>query len=355
MQKSFTKEHTNIAKGFAIILMLMYHLFEDRNEVVTMGVNHAPLSPEVFATISKFGNVCVSIFVFLTAYGIAVSILGQKDITIKETYVQAAKRFGKLMFHFLLLYVSVILVMFPHFDLKGLYGEGWQGGVNMLTDALGLQFFYSEVTLNETWWYMEVAYIMIFLIPAMVWLMKKIGYAIIPVMYFLPYIVNLNFDIERYLFVATIGVCAAYGNWLTKGMEWKIPSVIKWLIALAGLTLSVLLRQNYLIQEEYLPLADAVIALLIVWGTSVTIGMIPGIRKVFAFLGRHSMNMYLVHTFFYMAIWREETYRFKYAILILLFLIVATLGYSVVLEGIKKLGAFLYKTLKSKKSNKAKG
>lgn len=353
MQKAFTKEHTNIVKGFAIILMLMYHLFENRNVVEEMGVNYAPLGAETFSMISRFGNVCVSIFVFLTAYGIAAGLMAQKDISLKDAYGRAFKRFGKLMFNFFLLYVSVIVVMFPYFDLKGLYGGGWQGGVNMLTDALGLQFFYSELSLNPTWWYMEIAYILIFLIPALTWLVRRIGYAILPVMYFLPFVFTMNFDVERYLFVATVGVCAAYGNWIDKGMEWKAPAIVKWLIALVGLVAAVLLRQNYLIQEEYLAFVDAFISLFIVWGTSVTIGMIPGVRKAFAFLGRHSMNIYLVHTFFYLSVWRAQTYQFKYAILILLFLLAATLLYSVVLESIKKLGGWIYRSVKSKSVKKS--
>lgn len=348
MEKTFSKEHTNIAKGFAIILMLMYHLFENEKSVIEMGVNYAPLNPELFYMISKFGNVCVSIFVFLTAYGIATSILKQKDITIKEAYRQAFKRFGKLMINFLILYVSVILVMFPHFDLKGLYGGGWQGGIKMLTDALGLQMFYGGVTLNETWWYMEIAYILIFLVPALTWLVKKIGYYIVPVMYFLPFVIAMNFDIERYLLVATVGICAAYGNWIGKGMEWKTPGIVKWLIALAGLVVCVIVRQNYLIQENYLALVDAGIALFFVWGTSVTIGSVPGVHKAFAFLGKHSMNIYLVHTFFYLAIWRAETYQFKYAIVILLFLLAVTLVYSVVLEGVKSLVKWLIGKLRKK-------
>lgn len=346
MQKTFTKEHTNIAKGFAIILMLIYHLFENRESVVELGVNFAPLNEELFFMISKFGNVCVSIFVFLTAYGIAVSILNQKDITMKEAFAQACKRFFKLMFHFVLLYISVILVMFPFFDLKGLYGGGWQGAICMLTDALGLQMFYGGITLNSTWWYMEIAYIMIFLVPVLTWIVKKIGYATLPLMYFLPFVFAINFDVERYLLVATVGVCAAYGNWITKGMEWKIPSAVKWLISLVGLGVCVVLRQNYLIQEEYLAVADALISLFVVWAVAVTIGMIPGVRKVFAFIGRHSMNIFLVHTFFYLSVFRAEIYYFKYAALILLILLIVTLLYSVVLEGVKKMGRLMINKIK---------
>lgn len=349
MQKNFTKEHTNIAKGFAIILLLIYHLFENEKHVADMGVNYVPLSPELLQMISKFGNVCVSIFVFLTAYGIAYSIFSQKDITLKTAYEQAVKRFGKLMLNFFLLYVSVIVVMFPYFDLRGLYGGGWQGAVRMLTDALGLQMFYGDVTLNQTWWYMEIAYILIFLIPAMTWIVKKISYAIVPVMYFLPFIFAMNFDVERYLLVATVGVCAAYGNWIGKVMEWKAPIVVKWLISVVGLVVCVVFRQNYLIQEEYLALVDAVISLFVVCATTITIGSVPGIRKAFAFIGRHSMNIYLVHTFFYLSIWQKEIYQFKYAVLILLVLLAVTLVYSILLEGVKKSGRWIWNKIRKKK------
>ncbi len=353
MQKTFTREHTNIVKGFAIILMLVYHLFENEESVVQLGVNFEPLPADVFYMISKFGNVCVSIFVFLTAYGIAVSLLRQKEITLKAAYTQAVKRFGKLMLHFFLLYVSVILVMFPFFDLKSLYGSGWQGAICMLTDALGLQMFYGGITLNNTWWYMEIAYIMIFLVPALVWLVKKLGYAILPVVYFVPFIFSMNYDVERYLMVAAVGVCAAYGDWLTKGMEWKVPGIVKWLISLVGFAFCVVLRQNYLIQEEYLAPVDALISLFVVWAVAVTLGTIPGVRKVFAFIGRHSMNIFLVHTFFYLSVFRAEIYYVKYAALILLVLLVVTLLYSMALEGVKKLGVWLYKKIRRKPEREA--
>lgn len=348
MQKTFTKEHTNIAKGFAIILLLMYHLFHNEYDTIVMGVNYAPLSPQIFYMMCGFGNVCVSIFVFLTAYGISKGIFQQEKLDIKGAYGQAFKRFIKLMFNFLLLYISVNIFMFPYFNVKLLYGGGCQGLLQMVTDALGLHMFFGGTTMNISWWYMEVAYILIFLVPALAFLTKKIGYYIIPIMLFLPYVISLNFDIEKYLMVATIGVCAAYGNWIDKIIEWKLHISLKWLIGIAGLVLCVIVRQNQLVQDYYLELADAAISLFVVCMTTIVIGSIPGIRKAFAFIGRHSMNIYLVHTFFYLSIWKYETYRFKYAILILLFLLAATLVYSIVLEGLKKLGGWLYRKIKEK-------
>ena len=66
MQKEFTKAHSNMAKGLAILLLLAYHLFGEKETLVSMGVNHAPFSQEGFLRFSglfRLGANC-----FLGAY-----------------------------------------------------------------------------------------------------------------------------------------------------------------------------------------------------------------------------------------------------------------------------------------------
>lgn len=344
--KTFTKEHTNVAKGFAIILLLMYHLFFNVYEVEAMGVIYTPLSQKTFLTIAGFGNICVSVFVFLTAYGIAKGIFSQKDLSMIDAYKQALKRFFKLMLNFFILYVSVIIIMYPHLDLRAQYGWGGQGFIRLMTDAIGLHGIFGVAPLNVSWWYMEVAYLLIFLVPLFAFVAQKAGYYIILIACIAPLVINMNFNIERFLLVAVVGVCAAKGEWIDKVMQWKLHAVFKWLLGIAGLVLCVFVRQKEIVQESFISIADTFIALFIVCMTTVTIATVPGVKKVFSFLGRHSMNMYLVHTFFYMNIWRKEIYQFKYAIITLLFLLAVSLGYSVFLEGIKKLGKWIYKKIK---------
>ena len=115
MQKDFTKAHSNMAKGLAILLLLAYHLFGEEETLVSMEVNHAPFSQEGFLRFSEFGNVCVSVFVFLTAFGIATGLLAQKGALSgpafwEKAYRQAAKRFLRLMLNFAILYASVNLL-----------------------------------------------------------------------------------------------------------------------------------------------------------------------------------------------------------------------------------------------------
>lgn len=345
-QKIFTKEYTNIVKGFAIIMLLLYHLFGNVYELGAMGVICEPLSYEVFSVICGFGNICVSIFVFLTAYGISKSIDIRSDIDGKLLCGQAFKRAGRLMVQFFLLYLSVVLVMHPHLNFKAYYGEGGGGFVQMLVDSLGLSHFFSTKMMNITWWYMEIAYLLIFLVPFLCVLYKKTGIYLILVMYVFPFLIPINGDVLRYLLVAVAGVCAAYGGWIEKAMNGKLPLVLKWLIGILGLALCVYVREKRIIQDGFLNLADPVIVVFITCTISVTIGSVPVVRTIFAFLGRHSMNIFLVHTFFYLLIWRAEIYQFKYAIVTFLLLLSVSLLYSVCLEAVKKLGKWVYKKAK---------
>ena len=107
MKKQFSKENTNVVKGFAIILLLIYHLFENENLVTSLEVNYAPFGLADFLTFTGFGNICVAVFVFLTGYGISKGLYAREGITVKEAYGQATKRFFKLMGNFAVLFASV--------------------------------------------------------------------------------------------------------------------------------------------------------------------------------------------------------------------------------------------------------
>lgn len=58
--------------------------------------------------------------------------------------------------------------------------------------------------------------------------------------------------------------------------------------------------------------------------------------SVLAYLGKHSMNIYLVHTFIFKYFFHDFIYGFHNSILMFAVLIVISLGISVVLEQIKR-------------------
>jgi len=334
MRKVFDKNASQVVKGLAILMLLMYHLFEHEELIQSMEVNYSPFPLQGFLTVTGFGNICVSVFVFLTAYGITESILyGSKSgASLKEAYRQASIRFGKLILNFFALFLSVNLLWGSIFDYEGLYGEGKQGFLYMLSDAAGFSQFWDTPTMNMTWWYMKVAYILIFLVPAMAFIVRKIGYPILWIAFLIPFAVDMDEDVRRYFFVTAFGVCASYGKWPDKMLNLRINPVLKWVLGLAALVVSILVRQNYVVYQTYAAYVEAPIVLVIIFLACQLLGSIPFVDKSLGFIGRHSMNIYLVHTFFYMSLWRDFIYSFRHAGLIFLTLFITTLLYSIVLE-----------------------
>lgn len=333
--QNFTKEHSMMAKGIAVMLLLFYHLFHEQHVLEDMAVNYAPLSENTFLLLAGFGNICVAIFVFLTAYGISTGILKETSWDMKKIYSAGGKRFGKLMLNFLWVYVTMNLLCFPYFNYPSLYGEGKQGVLMMLFDALGFSSVFDTPILNGTWWYMKVAYLLILLVPLMTLAVKKLGSAALLLGALMPYAVQMDADLERYFFTAVLGVVAAYGKWPEKIMNLKIHPVFTWILAAAGSVLCVLIRQNAAVKEYFWNYADAFIAFFIICAVVMTVGKVPVIKTLLRFLGKHSMNIFLCHTFFYMIVWRNYIYYFKYAAVTFVILLGVSLLYSVLLELVK--------------------
>lgn len=342
--RKFEKRDTLVVKGVAILLMLFYHLFESQELLVTLNVDHAPFSQELFLMLSGFGNICVAVFVFLSAYGITKGLMAEEAegaYDFARSLKQAGKRCLKLIRSFAILYLSVNVLWFSYFDYVKLYGEGWQGGMFAMIDMLGLAQIFSSPTLNMTWWYMETAIVIIFLIPLIYLPVKKAGkYLIVPAL-LLPSMLQMSENMERYYFVMLFGAVAACEGWLEKLFAWRLKKYWKVLAGLVLLVLAVMFRQNFMVHTYFLWIVDAPIALFLCWSVAEFLAGIPGLSHVLAFLGKYSMNMFLVHTFFYMSLFRGFIYSFRYAGLIFLVLILVSLAYSVVLELIKSGGKFL--------------
>ena len=347
--RTFPKQSSDMAKGIAILFMLFYHLFSVPTDNAIMQVNYSPLSEDVFLTIAKFGNICVPVFIFLTSYGISRKIFAKDDMTLKEAYNGTWKRAGMLLLRFLFMFAFVNLIWFRCFNYALCYGEGKQGVLAFITDALGLSHFFGTPSLNMTWWYMSVAYTLVFIVPVLAYLCKKTGSPFLGIAFLIPFLLPVEFDIARYFFVIGFGIFAAYENFFERIINSKFPFVLRWIIEIAFIILCIPARQNEFVQEHLVYLFDAVIAFGIVLFAADFIAAVPGLRNVFAFLGKHSMNIFFVHTFFYLILYRDFVFRFRYAGVTFVILLALSLALSLVLYGLWNLLAFLLGKLKQKK------
>lgn len=82
MNAYFTKEDTRVIKGIAVMLMLMliHHLYFFPDRMIGNGLScQLGVWEQNFVQyISAFGKICVSIFFFLSGYGIYKSAIKRK-------------------------------------------------------------------------------------------------------------------------------------------------------------------------------------------------------------------------------------------------------------------------------------
>ncbi len=343
---NFSVKDTNIVKGIAICWMLFHHCFLSADRYAGFTLSFAPFTEGQIQTIAKFGKICVAIFIFLSAYGMMKSFSEKYSRDSKGTERFMLRRYLKMMSGFWPVYVVAVIgcaIFAPaSHGVIVTYGTGAKGVINALVDLSGLSYLFSGPSLIHTWWYLSLAIVLILLFPLFVTGYRKMGWLFAVLMTFLPYFVgsgDLSENLWRWLAVAVWGiVCADLRVFeRIKGifLSWGKGPYMLCAVGLCILWVPMLyLRKNFV--GEMATVVDSVIVVFIVLFGYVVLAAIPGINSIFAFLGKHSMNIFLIHTFIRTTWFKSWTYSFGNVFLIWLMLLLESLAFSVLLEWVKR-------------------
>ena len=173
--------------------------------------------------------------------------------------------------------------------------------------------------------------------------------------FFLLRYMNVYFTLTCYTMVALIGILLAQNDFFERYIHKYKNSNISRKITSSMINFGVLgicffLRGNI---EECWDILEALIVVLMCMIVCTLINRIPILSKIMEFIGKHSMNMFLIHTFIYYFWFREFVYSFRWPVLIVLVLLIITLFISVILELLKK--ALSYNKLVDMVCNKVWG
>ncbi|MDO5135740.1 MAG: acyltransferase family protein [Eubacteriales bacterium] len=334
-QRAFSKEVTLAMKGIAVILMVFHHLFYCSPELMQrFQVSAAPLPQDKLVALSALSKLCVAMFVFLSAYGMTLSCPRDGG---REVSVAAFRRYRRLAFGFGIVYLLGLLTSFLREGGISLYftqGLG-KGLLFILLDGMGLASFFSTPTLNETWWYMSVAILLIFVLPLFVRLYDSFGACVLAAAAMYSYF-GLPFTaFTMYLFVIFLGIWAARSDLflLLRQRLGKASSL--WFLAGNGGVLLLLCLMRLKWGYEYW--LDGVIALLLSLELFVLIELRGIPLRGLAFLGKHSMNIFLTHTLIFEYYFTDFIYSFRNWFLITLALLGSSLLLSIGIEALKKI------------------
>ncbi len=334
---SFGKKDSLTIKGVAIIFMLLYHLFAEPSFYAGFQLDFM-LPENLIVYLASFGNICVSIFLLISAYGITISLrnVNSSSALVKRTMV----RFGILVLQFLVMYLSIWLIWFSKLKYSLAYGTGVKGIIFGVIDALGFAEIFHTPTLCMTWWYMGVAIICIFMVPFLLLLYRKTGIVVIGLFAILPVVFSVDFAYYRYFFVMVLGVCAAEGNWINQYRNWNIGRINRVLVSVFLMVIAFYVYLDETIKSTVSYLSTGVVALVWVIGLYVLVAGVPILSTVLQFFGMHSMNIFFFHTFIFLILYRDQIYGLRHPILIFIVLLGISTLYSVMIEFVKRKLAF---------------
>lgn len=352
----FTKEHTMQMKGIAIIILLFHHCFLNAQRWATVPyeklattkgwgyypISFAPFSSHTIQYLASFSKICVAMFVFMSGYGMWVSYESQKKKTTMSNYIK--KRMVTLMTGFLIIFVVTEILAIPTGRFIEVYGHDFRSVVYMIIDALGLAKLLGTPLFCLTWWYMSLAIVLIMIFPFVHSIMEKYQWVVVVASIIVPRACGFgqSTDLFRYLLAYTLGMYFAQHDLLArikeKFMEQNVVGkLLSLIVSLIGLAVIIKCRQNAWIGWKYLDFWDGFAAMYMIVISYIYILNGKWIVKGLGFLGKHSMNIFLIHSFYRDVFFHKFTYSFYYAWLDYIVLMAISLVTSIVLEWFKKL------------------
>lgn len=328
---------TNAIKGIAIIAMLVHHLFYEYPEY-----------GESTYQLALIGKVCVAMFLFLSGYGLSVqySKILNYDSVLTRINGGGVKFLYKRYTKFYLNYWSIFLISVPigvlvfGRELTIPYGENACIPYRLALDFMGVQ---GMMSYNITWWFNRLILSLYLLFPLLYWVMSRKWYvslAVLAILFLKPRLIIYPFhwlddNLYIYTFVFAFGMfCSIYIDGISKLLNKINPKFVFSLSFMAVIAFCIERQWGIIPRLKGIPcdgFITAFTALAIVTAARLTKYNFP----ILSFLGRHSMNMYMLHTFLFGYFFEEFIYGFKYPLLIFIVLFVITLTLSIIIEFVK--------------------
>lgn len=349
----FTKQDTSIVKGIAIILMFFHHLFGFPDRIANGSIYLCLFSfkgVNVEEVIASFGNICVAIFLFLSGFGVYIKVAKSKE---NKLYI-ILRKLRELYVSYWIIFSLFIPISFfigiRSFDFKEFFNN-----------LIG----YSS-TYNGEWWFFEVYVFLMIIYPITIKVLRNnyvlsiisiilistIIHKIIPMLssYDIFFCISQTSLYNEIIYLLGFLPCFLIGSAFAKFnlfikikqffITFKLDNVIVYtIISIAIIYFRYILYNptcyDYLFAPIYIFAAIHIIRYL-------------RLDKLFNILGRHSSNMWLMHSFFCYQYFQFFIYYPKITLLIVAWLSAICLSISWIIGHVMKKINDAYSNLKDK-------
>lgn len=346
MPNGLRKEDSSALKGLAVLMMIFHHCYRLAERIEKYQVDLCGLSTGQVVAVAESFKICVALFAFVSGYGLMYGYSGKKEGR-KDNRMISGWISGHILSTMSGYWFTAVTFYLAAFGLKcvnfGRFGETFEEKVfAVIADILGISKLMGTESLNGAWWYMSAALVFIILLPLLDSMIGKFGgiFCILLVFIF-PRVTKMGFPggsrPYSFLMIFVIGMLCCKYNFFRKFHEckWKKLKFMSLVFLLcAGFFLYHKINIKVFWEFRYV----AVPFLVIVFCVEYLFRFLP-LSVFLQYLGRHSMNIWLVHTF--VRDWLGEyVFAFKNIWLIPLVVLVISLGISYCLDFMKWISGY---------------
>lgn len=326
-----SRDNMLIIKGVGILLMLIHHLFYNPDsrvlyDDIVFNIHGRELG--LVHQMGIYGKLCVALFVFLSGYGLAI-YTPKETFCLKDFYL---RRFTKLYLNYwfiVLLFVPIGVFVFGR-TLTDAYGS--HVILKAVLEFFGILNMFGGLGYNPTWWFYSCIILLYLLYPLLNRSLTHHFLSIITTCVIISFGVTVPIigPIAWYLLPFAAGIVVA-----------KLPvEYFDRIKPIEAISCFILLSAIRNFSGNMIVIIDTLLCISL--AVFVYHFKFNGLLKaVFVSLGKHSMNMFLFHTFIFYYWFRDETYYFRNPVIIFLQLVAVSYLLSVIIEFVKdKIGFY---------------
>ncbi|OOM75832.1 acyltransferase family protein [Clostridium puniceum] len=337
MNDDFTIKNTNYCKGIAIILMIIHHLFWNvPGYGVTIG--HIALSQRI----AVIGKVCVSIFLFLSGFGLYKSI--KTEFSIKKFYCE---KLYKLYINYIFIVITSIIISIVFFKEKymNLIGKGFKEIILIILNLTGFQYLIGYPGLNGAWWFVSVILVLYILFPFLKTLVEKYKIKFVIIFFLISCFDIIQLENIKILTIISwgfpfiLGVYTAFSNIFIKINQYinKDKKYVKKSILLILLIFSLIIKQ-ILDSQSFIGIKfDYYLSFVIILSVYIFFENILISKKTISFLGKKSSDIYYIHMFISTYYLANSIYNINNVFFMIVSVIILSLLWSFSLDTIRKI------------------
>lgn len=367
----FSREDTKALKGIAVVMMLLHHLaaFSYRYPIGFEGfksVWKGFVTDGYLASLATNVRICVAVFFFLGGYGM-YKRMERGEYSLLNSVIGLFKSYWKVF----VIFVPIAFIFFRRSgeDINSLCTRYDVQDLKTLITIVMANFFAMADSINSEWWFIQTYICAMFMGTVYCIAFRKNKHFVIELFVvfmtdvlarsFLPALQSLdefnrlanNFFYDKLLTLDNPAPCFFAGITFAKfdavvkikEQLSKIPcSTIVSLIAV----FAVMWCRGFVLGDLF----DIVYVIAFTVLVSQFFDGIKHVKKIFGYLGRHSTNIWLVHTFFcyYFLEATKIVYSTRSVWADLLILLAMSLVSSIIIEFIFNKLSLLYKAVENK-------